>query len=73
MKNKPKHKTKENWESVDSPRLSSEMLSRMQPVKTSHPDIPKRVRGAQKEPLKVPVAIRLSPDIIKYFKSQGKG
>ncbi len=73
MKNNPKHITKEDLDSVESPPLSDEMLSRMRPVKESHPNIPQRVRGPQKEPLKVPVSIRLSPDIAEYFKSQGKG
>ena len=58
---------------VESPPLSDEMLSRMKSVKDKHPNIPKRVRGPQKEPLKIPVSIRLSPDVITYFKSQGKG
>jgi len=30
-------------------------------------------RGPQKEPTKVPVSIRLSPDLVEYFKSSGKG
>ncbi len=71
--NKRKYITNEDWVGVESPALSDEMLSRMKPVKESHPDIPKRVRGPQKEPLKVPVSIRLSPDVAEYFKSQGKG
>jgi uncharacterized protein (DUF4415 family) len=73
MKKKSKNIQNENWEAVESPTLSDEMLSRMRPVKEKHPDIPKRVRGPQKDPLKVPVSIRLSPDVIEYFKSQGKG
>ena len=73
MKKKSKNIRDENWKAVDSPPLSDEMLSRMRPVKERHPDIPKRVRGPQKDPLKVPVSIRLSPDVIEYFKSQGKG
>ena len=72
MKNDRKHNTKEDWEGVDSPPLSDELLSRMKPVKKRHPDIPKRVRGPQKDPLKVPVSIRLSPEVVTYFKSQGK-
>ena len=58
---------------VESPPLSDEMLFRMKSVNEKHPNIPKRVRGPQKDPLKVPVSIRLSPDVIEYFKSQGKG
>jgi uncharacterized protein (DUF4415 family) len=73
MKNKPKQISKEDWDAVESPPLSNEMLSRIKPVKKNHPAIPKRVRGAQKTPLKIPVSVRLNPDVVEYFKSQGKG
>jgi uncharacterized protein (DUF4415 family) len=73
MKAKDKQITKEDWDSVESPTLSEDILSRMKPVKKAHPNIPKRVRGPQKDPLKVPVSIRLSPEVVEYFKSQGKG
>ena len=64
---------KKDWDAVDSPPLSDEMLSKMRPVEEKHSDIPKRVRGPQKEPLKIPVSIRLNSDVVDYFKSQGKG
>ncbi len=73
MKRKPKHITTEDWDAVESPTVSPEMLSRMKPVKDSHSDIPARVRGPQNTPLKVPVSIRLNPDVVEFFKSQGKG
>ena len=73
MKKKSSKINKKDWDAVESPPLSDEMLSRMKPLKETHPDIPKRVRGPQKEPLKIPVSLRLNPDIVKYFKSQGKG
>ena len=73
MKNKQNNSTKEDWDSVESPPLSDKQLSQMKHIKESHPDIPKRVRGLQIEPLKVPVSVRLSPDVVEYFKSQGKG
>lgn len=73
MKNKPKHIKQEDWDSVESPELSNKILSGMRPVKESHPHIPARVRGPQKAPLKVPVSIRLSSDVITFFKSQGRG
>ena len=63
----------EDWEAVDSPALSDEMLARMQPVKKAHPSTPARVRGPQKAPVKTPVSIRLNPEIVDYFKAQGKG
>jgi uncharacterized protein (DUF4415 family) len=73
MKHKSRKISKADWDAVDSPPLSDEMLSKMKPVKEKHPDIPKRVRGPQKAPLKVPVSIRLNPDVVDYFKAQGKG
>ena len=33
----------------------------------------KRARGQQKTPIKQPVSIRLSPEVVEYFKSTGKG
>jgi uncharacterized protein (DUF4415 family) len=66
-------KPEEDWEDVDSPPLSDEILARMRPVKETHPAIPPRVRGPQKAPVKVPVSIRLNPEVVEYFRSQGKG
>lgn len=73
MKKKHKGMRKEDWDSVESPPLSDDMLSRMKPVDQTHPEIPPRVRGPQKAPLKIHVSIRLSPDVVDYFKSQGRG
>jgi uncharacterized protein (DUF4415 family) len=73
MNNNPKHITKKDWDSVESPPLSEELLLKMKPVQASHPMIPKRVRGPQKDPVKVPVSIRLGPEVVEYFKAQGKG
>ncbi len=58
---------------VDSPPLTEEMPACMQPVSKAHPGIPPRIRGAQKSPTKIPVSLRLSPQVVKYFKSMGKG
>jgi uncharacterized protein (DUF4415 family) len=73
MKRKPKNISAKDWDAVESPALSDEMLTRMKPVKQVHPDLPARVRGPQKAPLKVPVSIRLSAEVVEFFKSQGKG
>ena len=34
---------------------------------------PAKARGSQKSPTKIPVSIRLTPDVVSFFKSQGKG
>lgn len=73
MKNTSPQINKADWDAVESAPLSDEMLSKMKPVKENHPNIPKRVRGQQKELLKIPVSIRLNPDVVEFFKSQGKG
>jgi uncharacterized protein (DUF4415 family) len=72
MKQKPNNIKQKDWDSVDSPPLSDDLLKKMWPVKVPA-DRPSRVRGRQKLPIKKPVSIRLSPDIIDYFKSDGKG
>jgi uncharacterized protein (DUF4415 family) len=73
MKKTNKNNSDEILNDIESPPLSDDMLARMKPVKEQHPNIPKRVRGPQKEPVKIPVTIRLSPDVVTYFKSQGRG
>lgn len=32
-----------------------------------------KTRGAQKAPVKVPVSIRLSPEVVEHFRSTGPG
>lgn len=70
---RPSHISKEEWEELDSPPLTDDELSRMRPVKAHHPEIPRRVRGIQQTPTKIPVSIRLSPKVLDYFKAKGKG
>jgi uncharacterized protein (DUF4415 family) len=33
----------------------------------------KKTRGTQKAPTKLPVSIRLSPEVVKHFKAKGPG
>ena len=70
---KPKHITKADWEDLDSPPLTNEMMSRMLSVKEQHPKTPRRVRGVQQAPTRIPVSIRLSPQVVEFFKKKGKG
>jgi uncharacterized protein (DUF4415 family) len=44
--------------------LTDAELLKMHPLKT---------RGIQKAPTKIPISIRLTPDVVDFFKSQGKG
>ena len=73
MKKKPDHIKQEDWDAVESPPISKDMLARMQPVRKAHPGIPPRVRGPQKKPTKRQLTIRLDPEVVEYFQSQGKG
>ena len=73
MKKKPEHVDQEDWDAVDSPPLPGKVLSRMMPVRKTHPSIPSRVRGPQKKPTKKQLTIRLNQEVVEYFELQGKG
>ncbi len=73
MKKKPERIKQEDWDAVESPPLSNKVLSRMQPVRKAHPNIPLRVRGPQKKTTKKQLTIRLNQEVVEYFESQGKG
>lgn len=72
-KQKPENIAREDWDAVDSPPLSDSFLASMKPVKDKHPDMPPRVRGPQKAPRKIPVALRLDPSVVNAFRSTGPG
>ena len=60
----------------DNPPLTDDQLARMRPAKEVIPEIVEAYRerrGPHKTPLKVPVSIRLNPEVVEYFKSQGEG
>jgi uncharacterized protein (DUF4415 family) len=73
MKCKPNDVRQKDWDAVNSPPLPDNLLAKMRPVRELHPDRPSRVRGRQKLSVKIPVSIRLSEDVIDYFKSEGRG
>lgn len=47
MKRKPEHIETSDWDAVDSPPLSDEFLSRMRPVRETHPHRPNRITSAR--------------------------
>ena len=58
------------------PELSETQFAEARPASEVLPDIVKAYqqgRGPQKEPTKTPVSIRLTPEVLDYFKSEGKG
>lgn len=60
----------------DSPEWTEEDFKRARPASELPPEILAafpRTRGPQKSPKKVPVSLRLSPDVIEHFKAGGPG
>lgn len=60
--------------------LTKKNFKMMRPIKEVLPELanvlPKRKRGergAQKEPKKISLTVRYSPEVVKYFKSTGEG
>ena len=78
QKNKPASIPQTDWDSVDSPGVSEDLLERLRPASETQPDILTayregglRRRGAQKSPTKVLVSIRYSQDVLDYFRATG--
>jgi len=76
------NKPKPNPELIDdeSPELTALAFAKMRPMREVFPDIVEarqrgemRVRGPQKAPTKERVAVRLSPEVVEYFRSTGPG
>lgn len=56
--------------------LDSEDFAQFKPIQEVAPDLLamwKRGRGPQKRPTKVPITLRVSPEVDEYFRSTGKG
>ena len=73
--NKPSNISQKDWDAVDFPEISEDELKQMRPASEVHPEIVKeykRTRGKQKAPTKTPVYIRLSPEVVNFFKAKGK-
>jgi len=72
--------TRADWDAVNSPELTDDELTGLRPLKEAKPGLHKSVSNAVKRrgrpPLdtpKVPVSIRLDPDLLKALKAGGKG
>jgi uncharacterized protein (DUF4415 family) len=77
---KPKHIKQKDWDDVDIPELTNEDFKRMRPASEVLPEIVKaykeghlKVRGPQKSPTKVQTTLRLSRNVVEFFKSAGRG
>lgn len=63
---------------TDNPFWTADDWKRARPASELPPEILKafpktRVRGPQKGPTKVPVSLRLSPEVVDHFKAGGPG
>ena len=77
---KPKDIKQKDWDDVDIPELTNEDFKRMRPASEVVPEIVKaykegrlKVRGPQKSPTKVQTTLRLSRNVVEFFKSAGRG
>jgi uncharacterized protein (DUF4415 family) len=68
--------TKEDWNAVDFPEMTDEELAEFRPAEEVLPPEflanLRNHRGPQKEPTKVAVSIRLSQDVLAYYKGHGE-
>lgn len=76
-KRKPDHISQEDWDAVDSPELTEDMLKRMRPASEVVPEIVdeyRRSRGRPpKETPKVATTVRFDADIVEAFRLKGRG
>ena len=59
-----------------APELTEEMMVQARPAEEVFPELVaayRARRGPQKKPTKVPVSIRLDPEVIDYFRATGEG
>jgi len=59
--------------------LTESELKKFRPFSEANPSLLAKIkkgigeRGAQKSPTKIPISIRVSPEVAEYFRSAGKG
>lgn len=59
----------------NNPEWTAEDFARAKPFVEAFPDLTKtiRARGPQRAPKKVSITLRLSPEVVEHFKSDGPG
>src|SRR6202140_353577 len=80
-KNKrPRHISAKDWDAVDSPALSDDILAAMRPARETFPELAaasakrkRGERGLQKKPRKVLISLRVEAGTVEAFKAQGRG
>jgi len=59
--------------------LTADELKKFKPLSEANPALLAKIkksvgeRGPQKSPTKIPISIRVSPEVAEYFRSEGKG
>ena len=59
--------------------LTSDDLKKFKPLSEANPALYAKIkkgvgeRGPQKSPTKIPISIRISPEVAEYFRAKGKG
>ncbi|HED13960.1 MAG TPA: hypothetical protein ENI62_09975 [Gammaproteobacteria bacterium] len=59
--------------------LTVDDLKKFRPISEANPALAVKIkknigeRGPQKLPTKIPISIRVSPEVAEYFRSEGKG
>ena len=59
--------------------LTADELKKFRPLSEVNPALLAKIkkgvgeRGPQKSPKKIPISIRVSPEVAEYFRSEGKG
>lgn len=67
--------SKEDWDAVDSLELTDDELRNAKPFAKVFPELAASIargRGPQKAPTKVALSIRLSQDVLAFYKAQGE-
>jgi uncharacterized protein (DUF4415 family) len=80
-KNKrPRHVNPKDWDAVDSPPLSDDVLAAMRPARETLPELAEASakrkrgeRGPQKKPRKVLISLRVEAGTLEAFKAGGRG
>ena len=80
-KNKrPRHVSAKDWDAVDSPALSDDILAALRPARDTFPELAEASakrkrgeRGPQKKPRKVLISLRVEAGTVEAFKAGGRG
>ncbi len=63
----------------DVRELTADDLKKFRPLSGENPSLYAKIRkgvgdrGPQKSPTKIPISIRVSPEVAEYFRAKGKG